>query len=825
MNFPSARIRRLMISAIAVGVTCATSVSVAQQAAPGLGPAGALSAVQLEAHGQPLLWGRDARYQLVVTGKYSSGQLHDLTRKVKYTASKQGIVSITAAGFVSPLANGEVTITATAPDGKTATQTFTVEKFDSDVPVNFPNQVVPILTKLGCNTGGCHGKSDGQNGFKLSLLGFYPKDDYEFLVKEGRGRRLFPSSPEFSLLLLKPTNVLAHGGGRRLEMDSYEGQVLKRWIEQGMPYGNDDDPLVERLEVTPPTRNMNRGTDQQVAVVAHYTDGSARDVTRIVQYETNNFEIAEVTRSGLVKTLDTPGETAVMVRFQGHVAVFRPSVPLGVKFASPAPRNYVDTHVFGKLTTLGIPPSARCTDEAFIRRATIDIAGRLPQADEARAFVADKSAAKRDALIERLLESPGYGDYFANKWTAVLRNRTDRRFHGWVRRAIQKNMPYDQFVRNVLAASGDKETHPPSAWYDSVTTTVAQAEDTAQLFLGMRIQCARCHHHPYERWTQNDYYGFSAFFSRVGRKPGRGRLANNQPTQRLTHLVGLAQSRNPRTQKDVLPTGLGGEALEIPTYEDPRLHLVNWMTRPDNPYFARALVNRYWKHFLGRGIVDPEDDMRVTNPPTNPQLLDALARQFIANKFDLKKLVRDICRSNAYQLSSEPNEHNTSDKQNFSSYYPKRLNAEVLYDAINQVTNTTTTFSGLPKGMKAVELPDHGVNNYFLSVFGKPQAASACECERSADANLAQSLHLLNSPEVQGKLIEANGRAALLAKEEDRVDREKVVELYLWVFARNPTEKELAIVLPHVAKTTDKKQAFEDVVWALINTKEFLFNH
>jgi hypothetical protein len=510
------------------------------------------------------------------------------------------------------------------------------------------------------------------------------------------------------------------------------------------------------------------------------------------------------------------------------VTVFRASIPLGAPVENLPPlRNVVDKHVFGKLETLGLPPSPLCDDAAFVRRVFIDVTGRLPTAEQARGFIEDDDPGKREKLIDALLESPGYGDYFSNKWSMVLRNTRianntgiSFRFHDWLRRELQQNTPYDKIVRSILAAGGDVERNPAVSWYAQVGTTTAQVEDTAQLFLGLRIQCARCHHHPFERWSQDDYYGFQAFFSQVGTRTSRAGLASGN----VYHKGGLATARNPRSGESLRPTGLGGSPLDLAAYEDPRHALVDWMSNPDNPFFARALVNRYWKHFFGRGIVDPEDDMRVTNPPSNPELLDALAKAFVDSGFDLKHLVRTICRSSAYQLSSEPNEFNKSDKQNFSSFYPRRLNAEPLYDAIAQVAGTPISFAGMPAGTRAVALPDSGFNDYFLSVFGKPQAESACECERSAEANLAQSLHLLNSTDIQGRLAGGGGRADVLARDTTRSEADKAIELYYWAFARPPRDAELQLVVDYVDGHANKRQAYEDVLWALFNTKEFLFN-
>lgn len=797
---------------------------------PGLGPAGELVAINFEAGESPILRGQNARRQLVVTGKYATGQLHDLTHAVAYQVDTPAILSVNKEGIVVPLADGEATVTATEPTGKQTAIKLQVERCRESLPLNFANEIVPIFTKLGCNAGGCHGKSDGQNGFKLSLLGFYPDDDYEYLVKEDRGRRIFPADPEFSLLLLKPANKLPHGGGHRLSPGSYEWQLIASWIEQGMPQGSPSDPTIDRIEVFPKSRAMNCSGKQQLRVVAHYTDSSARDVTQIATYESNDTEMAEATASGLVTVHNVPGDVAIMIRFQGEVTVFQSIVPLGLPadHLSP-PRTFVDELVYQKLKSLGIPPSPSCDDSTFLRRVTLDLTGRLPTVDEARGFLADTDSIKRDKLIERLLDSPAYADYFANKWSALLRNKRRNandvgatfRFHAWIRQALRDNMSFDQFARNVLAGSGDPESHPPVAWYKEVSTSTQQMEDSAQLFLGLRIQCARCHHHPFEQWSQQDYYGFEAYFSQVGMKPSR--YAQQNVNDLVFHKGGVASSRNPRTGLDVKPTPLGGTALEIPAYEDPRLQLVDWMARPDNPFFARALANRYWKHFFGRGIVDPEDDMRVTNPPSNPELLDALARHFVASGFDLKQLVKTICRSSVYQLSSEPNEFNKTDKRNFSSFYPRRLNAEPLYDAVNQLAGVTSSFGGVPAGTRAVQLPDNGFDDYFLTVFGKPEANSACECERSSEANLAQSLHLLNSSDMQGRFSAGNGRAAMLARDQGRTEADKITELYLGAFARPPRSDELERCLSHIAKKTNKQEAYEDILWALCNTKEFLF--
>ena len=798
---------------------------------PGLGPKGDLARVEIEVAGSSELIGRNARKQLVVTGVYSSGQRHDLTYDVQYQTDKPALVAVDAEGFVTPQADGVATVTAKEPGGKTATIALTATRCTEELPVNFENEIVPIFTKLGCNAGGCHGKADGQNGFKLSLLGFYPKEDYEYLVYEERGRRIFPADPEYSLLLQKPANILPHGGGKRLTPGSYEWELIARWIRQGTPYGSETDPTLARIEVIPPVREMNFKAKQQLSVIAHYSDQSTRDVTRLASYEANHVEMAAANTAGRVTIEDVPGEVAVMVRFQGNVGVFRAIVPQGSPvLTTPPEKTFVDKFVFAKLKQLGIPPSALCDDATFIRRASIDITGRLPSVTEVEQFIADQNPNKRDQLVDRLVDSPGYADYFANKWSSVLRNKRRNgndtpytfRFHAWIRRSLRENMPYDQFVRSVLTATGDPESHPPVAWYREVASSTQQMEDTAQLFLGMRLACAKCHHHPFERWSQQDYFGFEAFFSQVALKSSKYNTNPNTPD--MVTLKGMAPvSRNPRSGLDVKPAGLGGPTLEIAAYDDARQSLVDWMAAPENPFFARALVNRYFKHFLGRGIVDPEDDLRVTNPPSNPELLDALAKHFLDHRFDLKDLVRTICKSNVYQLSSDSTELNINDKQNFSSFYPRRLSAEVLFDAVNSLADTPSNFGTIPQGTTAVQLPDNGFNNYFLQVFGKPEAESACECERSPEANLSQSLHLLNSNDVQGRLQSGTGRAARFANDKERTDGAKIRELYLSALGRVPTEKELTFILKELALYTNKQQGWEDVIWALINAKEFQF--
>jgi hypothetical protein len=707
-------------------------------------------------------------------------------------------------------------------------------------PLNFANDIVPILTKGGCNSGGCHGKSGGQNGFKLSLLGFEPQEDFEHIVKEARGRRVFPGSPEQSLLLTKGTAQLPHGGGKKLDPNSGDYADLVRWIREGMPYGKDTDPKMASISVEPATLTMPLKGAQQLQVTAHYTDGSTRDVTKRALYEANEKAMAETNETGRVQLFDLPGDVAVMVRYQGKVSTFRATVPLGAPVDKlPASRGFVDDLVFAKLKTIGMPPSDIADDGTFIRRVTLDITGRLPTAPEMKDFMASKDTNKREALIDHLLDSPEYADYFASKWSALLRNqrtqptyaRGSYLFHSWIRDSIAENKPFDQFVREVVAAAGDLDQNPPVAWYRQVKDMKQQMEDVAQLFLGTRMQCAQCHHHPFEKWSQQDYYGFAAFFSNVSRKP-----SSFVGEEMIYHKRGIAQTTNIRSKAAVMPTSLGGETLKLKPEQDPRFALADWMSAKDNPFFAHTLVNRYWKHFFNRGLVEPEDDMRETNPPVNPELLSALAANFVKSGYDMKQLIRTIVTSATYQLSAVPNAHNAKDRQNFSRYYPKRLNAEVLYDAVNTLLDVETTFAGQAPGTRAVALPDNSYNQttYFLSVFGRPDSSSACECERSQEASLAQSLHLLNASEIQTQLSRGNGRADRLTKD-TRPDDDKITDLYHIALSREPNADEVKFARAHLNKKTagkssdeaykGKKEAYEDILWALLNTKEFLFNH
>ncbi len=778
-----------------------------------------------------VLRGPDSVQQLAIDGLTARSTREDQTAQATFVSSNPAVATVDTLGTIAARGDGSATVTVRVGSHE-AMVPVEVKDHASGLPINFANQVVPVFTKLGCNSGGCHGKSSGQNGFKLSLLGFEPTLDYETLVKEDRGRRLFPAASEQSLLLLKATARLPHGGGRKMEPGSHEYQVVSRWIRSGMPYGKETDPSVARIEIFPEARVMSRGASQQIVVTAVYSDGSTEDVTRWAQYQSNDTEVAMVADGGRVESREMSGQAAVMARYQGQVAVFRASVPLGLpieNFPEFTSSNLIDAAALSQWKALGIVPSGPCTDAEFIRRVSLDVTGSLPSVEETRAFLADVSPEKRARLVDRLLERPEYASFFAVKWADVLRNKRENRedyqhgtftFYDWIRENLAKNTPYDRFVRQILAASGTPETAPPVQWYRTLKSPDAFVDDTAQVFLGMRLQCAKCHHHPFEKWGQDDYYGFAAFFAKIGRKSAlrAGR------TEEVIFPAKTGSVQHPKTGQTMAPKGLGSAIVPVSTTTDPRQKLVDWMSDPKNPFFARAVVNRYWAHFFGRGVVEPMDDLRQTNPPSNPELLDTLSNDFVKSGYDLKHLVRTICTSRTYGLSSLPNESNAKDKQSFARHYPKRLSAEVLLDAISTLTEAPTSFNGLPAGTRAIELPDESVASVFLDTFGRPKRDTPCECERVSDASLGQSLMLLNSNEVQSKLGAGGSRSDRLAKD-PRPDAAKVEELFWTAFGRAPSSGETASALNHLAKNPDKRiEAYDDILWALINAKEFQFN-
>lgn len=781
-----------------------------------------------------LLDGRDARQQLLVT-LHDQDRLQDVTRSAQYELADPTIAAVDAAGVVTPNQTGETTIRITL-DGLHTTVTLQVQRGQTPLPLSFARDIVPILTRRGCNGGGCHGKTTGRGGFRLSLFGYNPALDYESITRDSHGRRITANNPGGSLLLQKPAMRIPHGGGRRLLPDEPEFQQIARWIESQAPRdesSGNPDAVFQSLRLEPAQRSLLPGTHQQMVALATFSDGTTRDVTRLINFKSNDATIAEVDEWGYVTTQDRLGETAIVATYAGQVAVSRIRVPLERPWTAPefVVQNEIDQLVLDQWQALGIPPSRISDDRTFLRRATQQIAGRLPTPDELSEFLADTSESKRTVAVNRLLDDPGYADLFAQKWATILRNKRRGQapripgtiaFHRWIRNAIAINMPYDQFVREIVTATGDVDVNPPAQWYAEVRYLDRYVDDSAQVFLGMRIGCARCHHHPFESISQEDYYGIAAFFARVNRKGGAG-VAERRANEAI-FVTPDGTVNHPLTGEVVAPHGLGQAPLDVPKFEDPRHRYVDWMAEPDNPFFAKAFVNRMWAHFFGRGLVDPLDDLRVTNPASNEPLLDHLSAEFVRSGFNMRQVVEQICCSSTYQLSSEPNEFNLDETQNFSRFYPQRMQAEVLLDAIDQVTAVKTGFSGLPKGTRALQLPDEGYSNEFLTLFGRPPRESACECERVAEPSLSQALHTINDSFILGKVTSSKGLTARLATDK-RPHEEKLNELFETVFSRPPTDSEIQSAVAYLDSETDQRKAYGNLLWALINTKEFLFIH
>lgn len=706
----------------------------------------------------------------------------------------------------------------------------------------FESDIQPLLTRYGCNAGACHGKARGQNGFQLSLLAYDHDFDFNAIVTEARGRRLFPANPAFSLLLRKASGQAAHGGGKKIPEGSAAYRTLERWIAAGTPRTPADAPKLERISVSPDSKLLKFNETQQLKVTAHYSDGSTRDVTELSQFSSNESVYAAVEASGLVKAGPIPGEAAIMARFAEKFAVFSVIIPHSKLTNEQASRilpigNFVDRHVGAKIQQLNLMPSEMSSDAQFQRRAYLDVIGRLPTPVETRAFLTDKDKGKREKLIDALLERPEYADFWANKWADLLRPnpyhtgiKATYNFDQWIRRSFRENKPYDAFVRDIITANGSTWTNGAAVFYrnrrepDELTTMVSQ------LFLGVRLDCAKCHHHPFEVWGQDDFYSFAAFFGRIGRK-GVGISAPISGGEEAIHLgSGTGGKRNgssvkhPLTGKEMTPTPLLGKALDIPPERDPREVLADWVTAPENPYFAKVIVNRVWADLMGRGIVDPVDDLRATNPPSNPALLDALAKDFRANKCDLKKLIRTICVSNAYQLSTAPNERNASDLRNYSRHYRQRLRAEVLLDMVIDITGVPEKFEAMPAGSRAIEVWTARSQSVFLDSFGRPDPNQDPPCERTSETTVVQALHLMNSPNLYRKVTSDDGRCAELAKGK-KTPAEIVEELYLLVYCRLPTDKERTNATKRFeAKGATRRSATEDLMWALINTPEFVFD-
>lgn len=770
-----------------------------------------------------VLRGPGAVHTLLVTGKTPGGDLVDLTHDAKYQSSQPTVAKVSSQGIIRGRADGKAEITIEAA-GKTAKVQVEVKGSQEQRTYHFENDIEPIFARYGCNSSGCHGYSQGQNGFKLSVFGFDPQADYNALVKESRGRRVMPAAPDSSLLLTKPSGRVPHGGGIRLQAGSDEYELLRGWIAAGMPFGAADAPRVVSVRVEPKERVLRMKGHQQMRVVARYSDGREFDVTAHARYQVNQEPLASVSAEGLVSVLDTPGEVAVMASYANCVDVFRAIVPRAEVIASyPAfpEHNFIDGHVVRKLKKLNIAPSDLCDDSTYLRRVYLDVIGTLPTAEESRRFLANKRDNKRELLVDELLERPEFADYWALKWSDTL--RVDRQalghkkayaYYRWIRDSMAKNKPFDQFTRELLTAEGPLEETGPASFYKVVPKPGDAANTIAQALLGVRIACAECHHHPWDRWSQTDYFGMQAFFTPVSLKPS----ARGESVQ----VGGDPVTKHPRTGETIYPFALATKMPDKAPAGDRRVVLAAWMTSPQNPWFARNLANRVWAHMLGRGLVEPIDDMRDTNPPSNPELLDALAKHVVDTKFDVKQLIRAIAKSRTYQLSSKPNASNDKDEMNYSRSLFRRIEAEVMLDMVSQTLGVPEKFGGAPPGTRAIQLWDSKVTHYFLKLYGRPQRATACECERITEPSVAQVLHLLNSPEIHAKMTHERGNVAKWVRE--KKDAELVDELYLTFYSRLPddTERKTASAFLQ-ANAANRRQATEDLAWTLMNTLEFVF--
>jgi hypothetical protein len=687
--------------------------------------------------------------------------------------------------------------------------------------------------------GTCHGTPTGKGGFRLSLQGFAPETDYERLTHEGNGRRANRAAPDASLILKKPLGQMPHRGGQRLQPGSHEHRLLRRWIAEGLRNDPPRAPQLVRLEVQPAARTlMKPDRSERVRVRAQFSDGARRDVTHLVKFSSSDETIARVTAEGLVTGLRR-GEAAVLCRYEHLVGsarlTFLDPVPQ-FRWPNPVARNYVDRHVFAKLRLMRFPPAALCSDAEFLRRATLDALGVLPTPEEVRAFLADGSPDKREKLIDRLLERPEFADLWALKWSDLLRVREEtldaegsRVYHTWIRSSMASGIPLDRFARELITASGDTSTSPAANYYRAVSDPTNWMETTAQLFMGRRVQCAKCHNHPFDRMTQDEYYSLAAFFAQVtvrtqsapGERGGRRRRGERPRT------VGLnpeAQMVQPRTGEVMPPRLPDGAAPAAKSDADRRQSLARWLTSPTNPYFAPAMANRIWYHLMGRGIVEPVDDFRETNPSSNDPLLAALSRDLVAHGFDLRHLTRVIMNSTTYQLAARPHPLSREDTVYFSHAAPRLLPAEVLYDAISGATGVAEPFPGLPETTRAVLIPGTAERVPFLAAFGRPARTLACECERDRDPTLYQALQLISSRMVEQKLRSDTGRIARLIADKTP-DAAAIEELYLATLSRPPTPPESAAARQALRAATDRRAGLEDLLWALLNSKEFLFRH
>lgn len=702
--------------------------------------------------------------------------------------------------------------------------------------LSFTLDVLPHLQKAGCASGNCHAKPEGQNNFKLSVFGYDPRLDYNEIVRDDRGRRIFLAAPEESLLIKKGSGAIPHEGGARLVKGSPAYDTLITWLRQGVPFQREGEPTLASVTLSPREQSYKKGAAQQLKVIAKYSNGEVRDITHMAEYLSQDKEMATVDEQGLITVGSTTGEGVIVARYMGMVDVARVTVPAdkilpAAKYAALPVNNEIDRLVYARHQKLGLLPSGDCTDAEFLRRASLDVIGVLPPADLAKRFLADHSADKRAKLVDALLDHKNYADHWSIKWGDLIRPNPSRvgvkpvyLLDQWLRESFRQNKPYDQMVRELLTAQGSTHDYGPVAVFRDKREPADTSAFVSQIFLGVRMDCAKCHHHPNEKWTQDDYYQFAAFFGQMARK-GQGISAPISGEPEYWWYGGKGEVQHPITDAVMVPKPPDGPEMPYVPGQDPRVRLVDWMSASNNPFFAKAIVNRIWSEFFGRGIVDPVDDFRASNPPTNEALIDWLAQDFITHGYDLKQLMRTILNSRAYQLSSQPNEYNLADTKNFSRSYKRRLSAEVLLDAVSDVTGVRDRFTGLPPNSRAVQTWNHKLESDFLDAFGRPNASQECPCERERKSSVVQALHLMNSNSLQTKLDSSDGKVLALAKS-DLPEPKLVSELYLAAYNRLPNDTELRTALKFFTTPgSTRKTALEDLAWALINSAEFVFNH
>ena len=783
--------------------------------------------------------GNFARAQLVVMATNEAGAIDvhsaDFTSKAAFRSSAPKIVSVEETGRLLARGNGEATIAVTV-DGVSRVVPVHVRGIVPNPPIDFMQQVMPVIAKAGCNAGACHASQYGKGGFKLSVFGYAPDEDYRAIVRDGVGRRVNRAEPTSSLVLLKPTLGIPHEGGHRLQSGSADYEIFRQWIARGTPPPKQEAAMVVNIAVFPRARVGDVGLSQQLRVTATYSDGSSRDVTHWTKFDTIDDSVVEVDSRGLVRAIGK-GQGGAMVRFGGQAEVATFSIPYAktVQLDGWVDQNFIDTLAAKKFREVGISPSPLCDDAAFLRRAYLDAIGTLPTLAETRSFLESRDSAKRSKLIDRLLALTGdpaqdihnndYAAYWALKWADLIRSNSNAigeqgmwALHNWLTESFRENKPFDRFTRELITARGSTYCNGPANYFRIASNPQDLTEATAQLFLGERLQCAKCHHHPYESVSQDDYYGFAAFFARVGNKRSQEFGIFARETVVMVRPDG--EVRQPRTGKVMPPTPLHGKPVAA-TF-DRRQPLAQWLTSPDNSLFARNIVNRYVGYLLGRPLVEPIDDLRTTNPPSNPELMDALAADFVKSGYDVKRLIRIIMDSRLYQLDSQPTKGNAPDDRFYSHYHVKRLPAEPLLDAIDRVTGVPTKFDKMPLGTKAIELPDARYNNYFLITFGKPRREAVCECERVSLPNLAQALDTLNGDLVSAKIADRKGRIAQYVAAKTPADA-VIDELYLVSLCRHPSAKERAACNKLLADAPDPRTFYEDMLWSLVNSKHFLF--